>query len=74
MKCLQKERNWLSKQVCLEISRSDEPGLESMRVRLGQGFVSQSNLDKKIQRMVATYGTWARKMLQVHRRSSLTKL
>lgn len=40
-----------------------EAGLESMRVRLGSGFVSQNNLDKKIQKLVATNGPWARKML-----------
>eukprot|EP01125_Pyxidicula_operculata_P007847 TRINITY_DN2653_c0_g9_i1.p1 TRINITY_DN2653_c0_g9~~TRINITY_DN2653_c0_g9_i1.p1 ORF type:complete len:1829 (+),score=506.01 TRINITY_DN2653_c0_g9_i1:339-5489(+) len=38
-------------------------GLESMKVRLGNGFVAKSNLDKRIQRLVATSGNWARRML-----------
>jgi hypothetical protein len=55
-----------AKQIDLFTARDKmaiEAGLESMRVRLGSGFVSQSNLDKKIQRLVATNGPWARKML-----------
>lgn len=40
-----------------------EAGLESMRVRLGHGFVTQSFLDKKIQGLVALHGSWARRML-----------
>ena len=40
-----------------------EAGLESMRVHLGKGFVAQTFLDKKIQKMVASSGAWARKML-----------
>ncbi|KAH3759243.1 translation elongation factor 1a [Pelomyxa schiedti] len=38
-------------------------GLESMRVRLGHGFVSQTNLDRQVQRLVAMQGPRARKML-----------
>jgi elongation factor 1-alpha len=37
-------------------------GLESMRVRLGNGFVSAS-LDKRVQRIIAQLGPWARSML-----------
>eukprot|EP01114_Cavostelium_apophysatum_P012208 TRINITY_DN270_c0_g1_i4.p1 TRINITY_DN270_c0_g1~~TRINITY_DN270_c0_g1_i4.p1 ORF type:complete len:1841 (+),score=636.84 TRINITY_DN270_c0_g1_i4:878-6400(+) len=40
-----------------------EAGLDSMKVTLGKGFVSQSNLDKQIQKLMATHGPWARKML-----------
>eukprot|EP01105_Mastigella_eilhardi_P015820 TRINITY_DN3621_c0_g1_i2.p1 TRINITY_DN3621_c0_g1~~TRINITY_DN3621_c0_g1_i2.p1 ORF type:complete len:1898 (+),score=453.80 TRINITY_DN3621_c0_g1_i2:680-5695(+) len=38
-------------------------GLDSMRVRLGRGFVSQANLDRQVQRLVATHGPRARRML-----------
>jgi len=38
-------------------------GLDSMKVRLGNGFVSQACLDHRIQRIVAEQGPWARKML-----------
>jgi hypothetical protein len=37
-----------------------EAGLESMRVHLGKGFVAQTYLDKKIQKMVASSGTWVK--------------
>eukprot|EP01119_Soliformovum_irregulare_P021104 TRINITY_DN6967_c0_g1_i1.p1 TRINITY_DN6967_c0_g1~~TRINITY_DN6967_c0_g1_i1.p1 ORF type:complete len:1824 (-),score=734.75 TRINITY_DN6967_c0_g1_i1:21-5492(-) len=40
-----------------------EAGIESMRVRLGNGIVSQTFMDKKIQKLMATYGAWARKLL-----------
>lgn len=40
-----------------------EAGLESMKVRLGNGFVSQACLDRRIQRIIASNGAWGRKML-----------
>ena len=38
-------------------------GLESMKVRLGNGFVSKSSLDKRITHLIAKTGHKARKML-----------
>eukprot|EP01127_Copromyxa_protea_P014471 TRINITY_DN4037_c0_g1_i5.p1 TRINITY_DN4037_c0_g1~~TRINITY_DN4037_c0_g1_i5.p1 ORF type:complete len:1576 (-),score=392.54 TRINITY_DN4037_c0_g1_i5:89-4816(-) len=37
-------------------------GLESMKVRLGSG-IANSSLDRRVQRLVASNGTWARSML-----------
>eukprot|EP00727_Mastigamoeba_balamuthi_P010129 m51a1_g5739 putative elongation factor 1-alpha 1 (1748) ;mRNA; r:1147184-1156452 len=39
-------------------------GLESMRVRLGHGFVSQASLDREVARLVALHGPRARRMMR----------
>jgi len=39
-------------------------GLESMKVRIGAGFIPQACLDKRIQQIIVSKGPWARKMLR----------
>ncbi|KAL6057492.1 Eukaryotic peptide chain release factor GTP-binding subunit [Balamuthia mandrillaris] len=38
-------------------------GLESMKVQLGHGFVTQSTLDRQVERLIAQRGAWARDLL-----------